>query len=82
MLTDDDLKDWRSNPVTEQVLAALRKVGEARKAECLTKYWLSGEADPRQLDRAKSYLSLCDDLTEATASDINGWNEPERDQAA
>jgi hypothetical protein len=79
MLTDDDLMEWRTHPVTERVMEALRKVGEARKAQTLEAYWRSGEANPRQLDRAQVFLALCDDLTEATADVINEWNEPERD---
>lgn len=79
MLTDDDLKEWRAHPITARVMEALRKVGEARKAQALEAYWHSGEANPRQVDRARVFLALCDDMMEATAGAVNEWNKHKRD---
>lgn len=72
-LTRDELDEWRSHPVTEWLLAILRKGAASNRAALQSRLWADGNCDPEELGRVKAQTELIEDLTEATHDDWNGW---------
>lgn len=61
-ITEQDYEDWKSNPVTEWVLSAIKKAAYAQKDEWVSLSWDSGKCDLEQLNelrtRADAYMAL------------------------
>ena len=72
-LTQDELDEWRGHPVTEWLLAVLRKGYQANKASLQAQLWSEGQCDPGALGRTKAQAELIEDMTEATCEDWNEW---------
>ena len=81
-LTEEDLEAWRESPVTRQVMAALSRVVDRRRQSVTSEAWDSGAVDKEAWARAHAWQQILADLTEATAENINEWNEPERPDPA
>ena len=82
-LTQEELEEWRSNPVTEWLLAVLRKGCASNKAGLQAQLWADGKCDPETLGRVKAQEELIEDLMETGCEDWNGWSdafEHQRDQ--
>lgn len=72
-LTQDDLAEWRANPVTEWILAVLRKGYASNKAGLQAALWENGTCRPEDLARVKAQEQLIEDLTETSEEEWNGW---------
>jgi len=72
-LTQEELEEWRSHPVTERLLAILSKGYASNKASLQAQLWSDGRCDPETMGRVKASEQLIEDLTEATHEDWNGW---------
>lgn len=72
-LTRDELDEWRSHPVTEWLLAVLRKGAAENKASLQSSLWETGSCNPETMGRVKAQGELIEDLEEATEDDWNEW---------
>lgn len=74
-LTAEELEEWRSHPVTEKLLAILRKGTAANRRGLEAQLWASGSCSPEALGRVKASEELIEDLTDATNDEWEQWNE-------
>ena len=72
-LTAEELSEWRSHPVTQWILAVLRKGYQSNRAMLEGELWASGKCDPETLGRVKAQAELIEDLTETDEDEWNGW---------
>ena len=71
MLTQDDLDEWRANPVTEAMKCALRRSLDRTREQMTAAYWAGravSEAERLALLREEA---LWDDLFQSSADDLN-----------
>lgn len=79
-LTDEMLEEWRSHPVTQRLLAILRKGAAHNRKSLEAQLWQEGQCNPEHLGRCKAQAELIEDLTEGTPDEWNQWaDEFERD---
>ena len=69
-MTDEDLEQWRGNPVTALLLGNLRRGAELRKFQMLESYWEGNQPDPEVMAQARAEFAILDDLMGATAEDV------------
>lgn len=62
----EDLEQWRNNPVTTWVVAALKKSSEAQRRAWVDASWESGTADPLLLIELRTRADAYDAMSEVT----------------
>lgn len=84
-MTNEDLEEWRANPVTLRILSLLeRRAAMLKQREC-ERYLQTLEANPLEALRAQAYREVWEDLSQSEADDIEAVeeaiNEYERHEA-
>ncbi len=84
-MIDEDLVEWRANPVTVRLLNNLRRLAEMEKSRICEAFWAGSEIAPEAKAQSKEAVGILDDLETATIEDIEaverGIDEYERDKA-
>jgi uncharacterized phage-associated protein len=76
MITKEDFEAWQTNPVTEAVLSAVKRIGEGAKGEWLQASWNGGQLDPAILAALKAKETAYIDLSDISYEDIEEWQTP------
>lgn len=74
-ISEDEFAQWRDDPVTVRVLAALAGMAEAQKQGWLTASWEGGASDPMLLTELKTRADAYGALAEGSYADFFGVTE-------
>lgn len=78
-LSEDDLRSWRDNPVTEALKAGLGRMLEVRREQISQAYW-AGQPVPEAVRQALLELEgFREDLFESTLDDLRVWLDEEEE---
>jgi hypothetical protein len=73
-ISRDGFQAWLTDPVTQFVVAGLRRLQEQAQVEWLRESWNSGVADQGKLDRLRVRFETWGDLANITIEDAYGAN--------
>lgn len=69
-MTEDDLDEWRANPVTEAVFAAMAAYRRRAREHWLRASWEGGETSPELLADLRARAETVEQWTSITAEQI------------
>lgn len=81
-LEPEALEEWRAHPVTQWLLAVLRKGASQNRKALEAQLWQDGQCNPEHLGRCKAQEELIDDIADGDVDDWNEWSrhfEQQRD---
>lgn len=70
MIDREAFEEWLANPVTEHVLAVLKRTAEENRQQWLSESWGSGIADQSKLNVFKATAQAMEDLSSITYEDV------------
>lgn len=76
-LTDDDLAEWRVNPVTMAVVGALDAFLLAQEAQCKEAAWAGNPWPDERRQAVRLALAMWFDAKDASAEELNRMLNPE-----
>ena len=68
----DEFSDWKDHPVTQFVIAGLKRYAEAQQEAWSVHAWMSGNLDPIALAKAKTRAECFADLANLSYNDACG----------
>lgn len=77
-LTQEDIDQWRENPVTAAVLSCVKALADGAKDEWMSMSWEGGKADPVALAMLRMKAEVASDLADMTLEDIEQWQSEPR----